>query len=1444
MVRSGDDLVISFGGVAAVTVADQFDGFGTIEQLLFQGGATLDLLAHRYRLDGTAGQDTLRGIDTGAGGDIIAGLGGDDRLYGYGGNDQLDGGQGNDYLEGGSGNDRYVVSSGQDVVRDGGGADSIAFGSIAPARIGYIQSGLDLVLTIDGIPALRIDDQFTERGQIETLTFAGGQTVNLLARSYVVNGDSSSEELDGLRFGASPYDEIYGFDGADRIHGYGGNDLLDGGAGNDELFGDGGNDRYHVGTGDNYVSDQGLASERDDRLYLPAGVLPAGVTLTRRDDGDLVVHWATGSVVVDRAYDPDHAIEKLVFADGVVWDLPNRPAETIGSNADDALEGNPDELGSADDTIRGLLGNDRLNGLDGADTLDGGGGDDLLIGGSGADTYRVGEGADFIDEFGLTTDGPDRIFLPSTLTPAAVTQSRRADGDLVLSWTGGSVRIDNGLDARSAVEELHFANGVVWKLTSRSVVTVGSGESEWIDGNLEELGLRDDHLQGLAGDDVLSGFGGADRLDGGRGDDELYGAAGGDVYVVGYGWDYVADAGIAGDAADVLRIGRSDIVRSDLSFARLSDGNVRISWDNGLEGVILFRGLTGNNAIEYVELANGTRFLLSAQSFQTVTLPTGVTRHGDAAANSLVGGAGDDWLNGDDGNDTLNGGLGNDELYGERGADVYRVGSGHDFLSDAGSAADAADRVELLANIARSALSFIRLDDGDLIVRWATGSFRIDNAFDSSRGIETLQLKDGTSIDLRNVAFVTEGTTGAELLQGNREERGSRNDTIRAFDGDDELYGYDGSDVLDGGLGNDVMYGERGGDRYIVGGHDWIADFGAAGDAADTILFPAGVALADLTLIRTPDGALRVSWAGGSVGIDNAFSALGHIETFQFSGGAKATVSGQAFTTRGTHESETIWGNDEAFGSRKDTIHGLDGDDRLFGLDGADRLIGGGGNDFMIGGPGADSYVVGDGADYIDDAGAAGDGADAVILPAAVLPQNVQVFRLGNGDLWLSWPTGSVQVEDAFEPENAVEQIRFGNGTIWQVAQLALETRGSGEHEILYGNRSALGSRDDTLRGLDGNDRLFGFDGADVLDGGAGDDELEGGAGNDIYLAFGGQDLFDEGWSGAGLDRVRFPSNVPIDEIEFLRHPDQSLELAWSGGTILLVDHFRGGGFAFETVQVGALPPIAISGLLDLTLPAGSIVRNGSDVANTLLGKGGADTLRGLGANDMLLGGDGADRLEGGLGDDLLYGGKGNDRLDGGAGIDTMRGGGGNDSYIVDNIGDKAIETAAGGGIDLVQSSVSFTLGDRVENLTLTGAAAVSATGNTLANILTGNGAANLLRGGAGADTLRGNAGADRFQFDTKPGAANVDHILDFAPGLDRILLENAQFSGLGAGALSASAFVRGNAASSASHRIVYNSATGALLFDPDGTGPAAAMQFAVLDTRPANLSAADFLVI
>ena len=116
--------------------------------------------------------------------------------------------------------------------------------------------------------------------------------------------------------------------------------------------------------------------------------------------------------------------------------------------------------------------------------------------------------------------------------------------------------------------------------------------------------------------------------------------------------------------------------------------------------------------------------------------------------------------------------------------------------------------------------------------------------------------------------------------------------------------------------------------------------------------------------------------------------------------------------------------------------------------------------------------------------------------------------------------------------------------------------------------------------------------------------------------------------------------------------------------------------------------------------------------------------------------------IDGGAGSDQLFGSAGNDWLDGGAGIDTMVGGAGNDTYTVDDAGDVVTELP-GSGTDTVRSSVSYTLGNFIENMTLIGSSNITATGNVSDNALYGNAGANTITGGLGRDTLSGGSGAD-----------------------------------------------------------------------------------------------------
>jgi Ca2+-binding RTX toxin-like protein len=219
----------------------------------------------------------------------------------------------------------------------------------------------------------------------------------------------------------------------------------------------------------------------------------------------------------------------------------------------------------------------------------------------------------------------------------------------------------------------------------------------------------------------------------------------------------------------------------------------------------------------------------------------------------------------------------------------------------------------------------------------------------------------------------------------------------------------------------------------------------------------------------------------------------------------------------------------------------------------------------------------------------------------------------------------------------------------------------------------------------------------------------------------------------------------------------------------------------------------------------GSDIIDGQGGNDTAEGGGGADVVQGGAGNDALAGnlgddevsgGDGNDTLSGGAGNDLvlgdgeglevarsagfadgapgadqLFGGSGDDTLDGLDGNDTMSGDIGNDAYIVGSAGD-VVSESANQGIDTVQSSLGYTLGANVENLTLDGAFNVSGTGNALTNVIYGNGGMNLLSGLAGNDTLNGGQG-----HDTLVGGAGKD-LLTGSGGLDRMVFTSLSDSG------------------------------------------------------------------
>ena len=214
--------------------------------------------------------------------------------------------------------------------------------------------------------------------------------------------------------------------------------------------------------------------------------------------------------------------------------------------------------------------------------------------------------------------------------------------------------------------------------------------------------------------------------------------------------------------------------------------------------------------------------------------------------------------------------------------------------------------------------------------------------------------------------------------------------------------------------------------------------------------------------------------------------------------------------------------------------------------------------------------------------------------------------------------------------------------------------------------------------------------------------------------------------------------------------------------------------------------------LVTLSSPGNAILDPNASVGEVII----TDTLQSsisriLPANveNLKLNGVAAINGTGNAGNNILTGNSANNILNGGAGVDTLIGGLGNDNYIVDNAGDLVTETSTlATEIDTVQSSITYTLGTNLENLTLTGTTAINGTGNALNNIILGNGANNILTGAAGKDTLTGGLGSDRFGYKilTDSLLANYDVIKDFnANGSnDLFLVTTARSSFTNAGAV------------------------------------------------------------
>jgi Ca2+-binding RTX toxin-like protein len=715
---------------------------------------------------------------------------------------------------------------------------------------------------------------------------------------------------------------------------------------------------------------------------------------------------------------------------------------------------------------------------------------------------------------------------------------------------------------------------------------------------------------------------------------------------------------------------------------------------------------------------------------------------------------------------------------------------------------------------------------------------------------------------------------------------GSGNDTVYGGDGNDTLYGEDGNDALYGGAGSDTLIGGTGTNALYGGSGSDTADYSGDTNAVTVDLAAGTASAADFTdTLDSVENAIGGAQADSLSGNANGNILVG--------GGGDDTLNGLA----GTDVLAGVDGND--------TIHGGDDGDQLYGGAGNDALYGEGGDDYIIGGAGNDTIDGGAGFNILDYADApsavtvnlglttaqntGGAGIDTI--------SNIQALR---GSAFNDTLTGSAG-NDSLDGAAGADTMKGGLGDdtyyVDDVGDVVTELLNAGNDQVITTLNSYIlganveglgfaGTGNFTGTGNALNNNILGAAGDDTLYGGVGNDRLDGTAGNDTLYGGVGADLM---FGGMGNDTF-YVDNVG----------DAAQESVGGGNDTVYstVSYSIGVGNEIEHVILTGASAINATGNAfndDLVGNSGKNVLDGGAGDDHMAGGAGDDTYVVDSAGDVVVdnAGEGTDTVQTSLatyslGDNLenltftgsgdftgtgnalantITSDGGNDHLDGGAGADKLYGGAGDDTYVVDNIGDKVTELAGAGHDTILTDLASLTLANEVEDLTYTGAGAFTGAGNASDNAITGGALADSLSGkdgndflvgldgndslsggngndfligGLGADKLAGGAGADTF------GYANAgeggDTITDFDTTQDHLQLSGAGFGVSGVGDIT---FVSGTnpLASGSGPTLLYNTHTGAILWDADGAGGADAVLLATLATHPAGFDMTDIIV-
>jgi Ca2+-binding RTX toxin-like protein len=1318
---------------------------------------------------GLEGNDTLDGLN---GNDTLQGGNGNDRLLGGAGNDSLLGDAGDDYLEGGLGNDTLVSGTGTDTL-DGGAGDDIYMlsgtGTTVNESIAGSSGGNDTITLLNGFS-----------GPISIIgTYI--ENINGSALASTASIQISGSSIANTLIGGAGNDAITGDAGNDTLTGNNGNDTLSGEADNDSLSGGGGDDSLSGGIGDDRL-DGGIGADElsggaGNDLYLVTLIKTDGVNASMED-------ILTESI--DEGNDTVRLIGSQTFTTPALLDMTTTAFDNIenldisgtGSSkldihanaADNVLTGNASANtitgNDGNDVIVAGAGNDSLEGNAGNDTLDGGTGADTMAGGAGDDTYYVDNTGDVI----IDVEGSNTLYI---------------------NLASGTYTLAN---------ELEFEN--IFLSGKANLSLKGNDADNNLSGNIGA-----NKLEGMAGNDTLIGDAGNDTLDGGADDDWMEGGAGNDIYIVdsysdntyeeddnsrtggidtvriasdynsnshslninienldaslfaggialtgnelaniitGGNGDDVLDGGgmyseqiladklIGGKGDDTYIVDLASSGSGSKTVIRLKDTVVEAAGIDSGDDTINLRGYimydaNDNEITKYTTLTLGTNLenLNAIDTVYTLLNLTGnaTSNHitGNAADNTLLGLAGNDTLEGDYGNDVLNGGTGFDTLIGGEGDDTYYVNLA--MISGAAALEDTITETEG-ENDTLNLTGTLKLTDATkLVLSLESEALEgIDN-IDASATTTTLVDIIGNGSDNKLT-----GNAAANNLSG-----GDGDDTLHGNAGNDALVGGEGNDSLDGGLGNDTMKGGAGDDLYIVNAITDVVDEEGNADSNDTIQ--------------------------ASINIDLSNPSYADIEHVILTGTSALNAKG----------SDSV-GNILIGNSGANKLEGLAGDDHLEGGAGNDTLDGGAGDDFLVGGSGNDVYIIDSQSDYALELETGG-------IDTAKLSSEFTGARYELGE----------------DLEN-IDASAFVNADALDLAGVdALE---------LVGNELA--------------NRITGSVMNDILDGGQiseiAFDTLVGGDGNDIYNI----DIIGK---GRGSNAAIFLKDTVIETAGENSGTEDTIKLR----NVITEDPEGTEITRYSTITIGTNIEYLDASETGNTLLnfVGNTANNliiGNDTDNTLDGGTGADTLRGGNGDDKYYvdnagdlidesASDGTDQvfikiaiangsysltdnienatllntvaftlngnewdnyLIGNAAANTLIGDDGNDTLDGGGGIDMMNGGEGDDTYYIDRLTDVIIDSGGNDTVVVKLTSGTYTLTDDsdIENITLSGTAALHAQGNIETNIIRGNSAANKLEGfggndeiyaGAGNDTLDGGTGNDTMYG----GMGNDIYIVD-----------------------------------------------------------------------------------